>query len=202
MALDPTHIIESVGALGVFAIVFSETGLFFGFFLPGDSLLIPIGILAAQGYLDPWSFGAVIALAAICGDSFGYFLGKKYGSAVFKKEDSFFFDKKYIDKTERFYKKHGSATIFLARFTPIVRTFAPAMAGVGKMPYRTFLFWNILGALVWPATLISLGYFFGSKIPNVDKYIIPSVIIIVVIFALPVVFHWLKRVFQKRSLSK
>jgi len=197
MSLDPVHLIQSAGLIGVFFMVFSETGLFFGFFLPGDSLLFPIGILAAQGFIDPWSFALAASLGAILGDSVGYFLGRRFGPAIFIKEESFFFSKKYVERTERFYEKYGRTTVFLARFTPIVRTFAAPMAGVGKMPYPIFLFWNILGGIIWPIVLIGAGYFFGSKIPNIDKYIVPGVIAVVVLFALPVIFQGLKRVFAK-----
>ncbi len=197
--IDPAHIIQSVGMIGIFMIVFAETGLLFGFFLPGDSLLVPIGILAAQGYIDPWTFGIAAALGAILGDSTGYFLGRRFGSAIFKKDDSFFFDKKHIERTERFYEKYGRTTIFLARFTPIVRTFAAPMAGVGKMPYHIFAFWNILGGILWPASLIGIGYFFGSRIPNIDQYIIPGVLVIVVVFALPVVFQGVRRLVLKKK---
>ncbi len=200
MSLDPVHLIQAAGLLGVFLIIFAETGLFFGFFLPGDSLLVPIGILAAQGYIDPINFAMVATLGAILGDSVGYFIGRRFGPSVFRKEDSFFFDKKHIERAELFYKKYGPLAVFLARFTPIVRTFVPSLAGVGHMRYRIFLFWNIIGGIVWPASLIWFGYFFGSRIPNIDAYIVPGVIAIVILFALPVIYQALKRVFSGKKL--
>ena len=197
--LDPIHLIQTAGLLGVFSIIFAETGLFVGFFLPGDSLLFPIGILASQGYIPVWPFIAIAALGAILGDTTGYFIGRKLGYRIFTKENSLFFDKQHIERTEHFYKKYGSVTVFLARFMPLVRTFAPALAGVGKMRYRTFLSWNILGGIIWPMALIGLGYFFGSRIPDIDKYIMPGVIAIVVLFSLPVLIPTIKRISSKSA---
>ncbi len=197
--MDPTVLIQGIGILGVFFIIFAETGLLIGFFLPGDSLLIPIGILAAQGDINVWTFALIVTIAAIAGDSVGYLIGRRLGSKVFIKENSYFFDKKHVVRTERFYKKYGPATVLLARFVPIVRTIAPTMAGVGRMPYGTFIKWNIVGGILWPVALIGIGYFFGNLIPNVDKYIIPSILAIVVIFALPVIFHALKKIFTRKK---
>ncbi len=198
-SLDPVQLIQAAGLIGVFTIIFVESGLLIGFFLPGDSLLIPIGILAAQGHIDPVTFAIVATIGAILGDSLGYFIGRRYGARLFVKEDSFFFDKKHIERTKLFYTKYGPLTVFLARFTPIVRTFAPGLAGVGEMPYRTFLFWNILGGIVWPASLIALGYFFGSKIPNIERFILPGVIAVVLIFSVPLVFQGLRRMWKKKK---
>ncbi len=195
--LDPIHLIQSAGLIGVFFIIFAETGLFVGFFLPGDSLLFPIGILASQGFIPVWPFIAIAALGAILGDTTGYFIGRRFGPRIFTKDDSFFFDKKYIERTQHFYEKYGLLTVFLARFVPIVRTFAPALAGVGKMRYRTFLAWNIFGGIIWPIAVVWAGYFFGSRIPNIDKYIVPGVVAIVVLSALPVLIPAIKRLSSK-----
>jgi len=200
LTLDPIALIQAAGVIGVFLIIFAETGLFFGFFLPGDSLLLPIGILASQGYINPWYFLLAAAAGAILGDSLGYYLGRRYGPSVFvKEEDSFFFNKNYIEKTERFYQKHGRLTIFLARFTPFVRTFAPPLAGVGRMPYRIFAFWNIMGGIIWPGLLIGVGYYFGSRIPNIDAYIVPAVVIVVVLCALPTLVPLFRRLFSGKK---
>src|ERR1035437_7803359 len=147
--LDPVLIAHTLGLAGIFFIVFAESGLFFGFFFPGDSLLFTAGFLASQGLISPaWLFIGAF-LAAVIGDSVGYAFGKKVGHKIFAKENSFFFNKKYINRSEKFYKKYGKKTIILARFMPIVRTFAPILAGVGNMPYRIFLSYNIIGGFLW-----------------------------------------------------
>jgi membrane-associated protein len=183
--LSPEVIISTVGALGVIGIIFCETGLFFGFFFPGDSLLFTAGFLATQGYvsLPLLLFGCF--LAAVVGDTVGYAFGKKVGPALFTKEDSLFFNKEHITRAQHFYEKYGKKTIILARFVPIIRTFAPIVAGIGMMPYRTFISFNIIGGLVWTSGMLILGYTFGSIIPNPDKYILPVVLVIVFVSAAP-----------------
>lgn len=190
--IDPDTIIKTLGLLGVIAIIFLETGAFFGFFFPGDSLLFTAGFLASQGYL---SFSLLLIgtfLAAVIGDSVGYAFGRKVGPTLFKKEDSLFFNKKHILKAENFYKEHGKKTIILARFMPIVRTFAPIVAGIGNMNYRTFLSYNILGGFLWTWLMLWLGYGLGALIPNPDKYVVPVVIVIVLVSALPTLREVLK----------
>lgn len=183
--LDPSSIIPTLGTLGVIAIIFTETGLFFGFFLPGDSLLFTAGFFASQGYTSlPWLLVGAF-LAAVIGDSVGYAFGKNVGSRIFTKDDSVFFNKKHILRAQNFYEKHGKKTIILARFVPIVRTFAPVIAGVGKMNYRTFILFNIIGAFIWTWGMLWLGYGLGSLIPNPDRYVLPVVIIIVLTSAAP-----------------
>ena len=146
---DPMIIIKTLGLIGVLIIVFAESGLFFGFFFPGDSLLFTAGFLASQNYLNIsiLVFGAFIC--AVLGDSVGYWFGRKVGPKIFTKEDSIFFHKKHIERAQNFYNKYGNKTIFLARFVPIVRTFAPIVAGVGQMKYKNFLTYNIFGGFVW-----------------------------------------------------
>ncbi|MEK7099329.1 MAG: VTT domain-containing protein [Patescibacteria group bacterium] len=184
-----TSIIHAVGYAGLFAIVFAESGLFVGFFLPGDSLLFTAGLLASQGY------GNIVLLiigcfaAAVLGDSFGYAFGRTVGPRIFTKEDSLFFRKAYIVRTQQFYDRHGGRTLVLARFLPVVRTFAPIFAGMGNMPYRTFLFYNVIGGLIWAVGLTLLGYILGSNIPGIDRYIIPIILFIVIISSLPPLFH-------------
>ncbi len=183
--LDPSSIIPTIGTLGVIAIIFTETGLFFGFFLPGDSLLFTAGFFASQGYVSlPWLLIGTF-VAAVVGDSVGYAFGRRVGPAIFTKEDSLFFNKKYIARAQSFYEKHGKKTIILARFVPIVRTFAPIVAGIGNMDYRTFISYNILGAFVWTWGMLWLGYGLGSLIPNPDKYVLPVVIVIILVSASP-----------------
>lgn len=182
---DPKIIIQTVGLIGVISIIFLETGVFFGFFFPGDSLLFTAGFFASSGYL-PLSWLLIgTFLAAVLGDSFGYAFGRRVGPTLFSKEDSIFFNKKHITKAEQFYEKHGKKTIILARFMPIVRTFAPIVAGIGNMNYKTFLSYNVIGGLIWTELMIWLGYGLGSLIPNPDRYVIPVVIVIIVVSIIP-----------------
>ena len=192
--LDPIIIIKAVGIIGIIAIIFAETGLFFGFFFPGDSLLFTAGIFASQGFLNIWVLLIGCTLAAIIGDSFGYWSGHKWGRGLFKKEDSLFFKKKYLYEAEEFYKKHGRNTIILARFVPIVRTFAPIVAGVAKMRYLTFFICNILGGAFWVILMLLIGYFLGSLIPDPDIYIIPIALGIILVSFLPIIWKITKKV--------
>lgn len=183
--LDPLFIVQTLGLFGIIAIIFAESGLFFGFFLPGDSLLFTAGLLASQGYLNFWIliFGSTIA--AILGDSVGYTFGFHIGPKLFTRDDSWFFKKAYIERTKNFYDRHGKKTIFLARFVPIVRTFAPILAGVGQMKYSVFLSYNIIGGISWSAGLTILGFVLGRTVPNIDRYIIPIIIFIVILSMIP-----------------
>ncbi len=192
---NPQAIISTFGLLGIIAIVFVETGFFFGFFLPGDSLLFTAGLLASKGYLPiVWlMFGVFVA--AVLGDNVGYFFGKKVGPSLFVKEDSVIFHKKNIARAQHFYEKYGVRTIILARFLPIVRTFAPIVAGIGNMNYRTFLIYNVVGGLLWTVSVIGLGYAFGNIIPDPDRYLLPAIGVIIVLSALPA----LREIFRKRK---
>jgi len=178
-------LIKAAGYLGIFGIVFAESGLFFGFFLPGDSLLFTAGFLASQHYLNIYLLVPLIFLGALLGDNVGYFIGNKMGKKVFHKPDSRFFKQEYRERAEEFYKKHGSKTIILARFIPFIRTFAPLLAGVGKMNYKKFLFFDILGSLFWSASITLMGFFLGNIIPNVDHYILPIILGIIIISLSP-----------------
>lgn len=173
------------------AIVFSETGLLVGFFLPGDSLLVTAGILAGQKLLNAPLLMILLSIAAIVGDSVGYSIGYKTGPLIFKKPKSLFFDPENINKAHRFYEKYGGKTIVLARFLPLLRTFAPVVAGVGKMNYTKFLFYNIFGGIGWVVSMISVGYFLGS-IPGVDKYLHLIIILVILISFLPGIIEYLK----------
>jgi len=187
--LDPMTIIKTLGLFGIFFIAFAESGLFFGFFLPGDSLLFTAGFLASQNYLDINILVWGSFLAAFLGDTVGYWFGKKIGPKIFNKEDSMFFHKKHIITAQKFYNNHGNKTIFLARFVPIVRTFAPIVAGVAQMKYRNFLTYNIVGGFVWSFGIVFSGYFLGEIIPNVDKYLLPIILVIIIISFLPIIFE-------------
>jgi membrane-associated protein len=190
--MDPIFLIQSVGLIGIFAIVFAESGLFFGFFFPGDSLLFTAGLLASQGYFPVILLFFGCWLAAVLGDTIGYSFGYRWGRKLFTREDSFFFRKDHLYQTEKFFEKYGTKAIVLARFVPIVRTFTPILAGVGQMSYRTFLTYNIFGGLGWTVLMVFLGYYLGRMIPNIDKYILPIVLIIIVISFVPIVVEFLK----------
>ncbi len=192
--LDPKTLIMTLGTLGVIIIIFMETGLFFGFFFPGDSLLFTAGFLASQGYVSLAGLLIGTLLAAIIGDSVGYAFGKKVGPALFAREDSKIFNKQHIVRAQHFYEKHGKKTIILARFMPIIRTFAPIVAGIGGMKYRTFLTFNIIGGFLWTWLMLWLGYGLGSLIPNPDRYVIPVVIVIIILSAATA----LREIFRKK----
>lgn len=182
-------LIKGAGYLGLFGIVFAESGLFIGFFLPGDSLLFTAGFLASQGFLDIKLLALVTFLGAILGDSFGYAFGRRVGPYIFNKEDSIFFHKDHLERANRFYEKHGGKALILARFMPIVRTFAPILAGVGRMRYATFLFYNVIGGFLWAVGISWLGYYLGSTIPGVDKYLIPIILFIIFLSISPELWH-------------
>ncbi len=199
---SPIAIISAFGLLGIILIVFAETGLFFGFFLPGDSLLFTAGFLASQSLLPvTWLFIGVF-IAAVIGDSVGYAFGRKIGPAIFTREDSFFFNKKYPLQAEVFYKKYGGRAILYARFIPIVRTFAPIIAGVGNMKYRDFIVYNISGGIIWTLLLTGAGYVLGNTIPHADSYITPIVIVIILISLIPPVFHAIKSYMISKNSPK
>lgn len=194
--VDLVALIKTVGLIGLFLIVFAETGLFLGFFFPGDSLLFVAGLLAAQGLFSPEALIATIAVAAITGNMAGYWFGGKVGPKLFDREDSLLFRKQHVYRAQAFYEEHGAKTIALARFIPIVRTFAPIVAGVAKMRYRTFLAYNIIGGLVWTVGLVLGGYLFGNLISDVDRYLLPVILAIIVVSFLPAVWHIVK---ERRS---
>lgn len=189
--LDPLALIATLGYIGLFAIVFAESGLFFGFFLPGDSLLFTAGLLASQHLLYLPLLLAIVPVAAILGDSAGYAFGKWVGPRIFVKDDSLFFSKHHVKRAEAFYEKYGAQAIILARFVPVVRTFVPIVAGVGKMPYKTFLAFNIVGGVLWGAGIVSLGYFLGAAFPQTEKYLTPIIIVIILVSFFPILLEWL-----------
>lgn len=186
------QLIIQVGYVGMFLIVFAESGLFFGFFLPGDSLLFTAGFLASQGFSNVWILVISLSIAAIFGDSVGYWFGKKVGPKIFSKEDSIFFNKKHLISANEFYNKHGGKTIIIARFIPAVRTFAPIIAGVAGMHYKTFLSYNVFGGIFWVCGLTLGGYFLGKSVPNVDRYLLPIILLIVLVSVLPGILHLVK----------
>jgi len=195
--LDPVFLITTVGMIGIIFIVFAETGLFFGFFFPGDSLLFTAGILASQNIFNIYYLIIFCIIAAILGDSVGYWSGKKYGRALFERDAGFFFKKQRIYDAEEFFERHGKYTIIVARFVPIIRTFAPIVAGIGKMKYSTFIRYNIVGGIFWVTLMTTLGYFLGSLISNPDRYIIPIALLIIFISFLPILSKFIRNRFKK-----
>ncbi|QQG45750.1 MAG: VTT domain-containing protein [Candidatus Sungiibacteriota bacterium] len=189
MGFDLALLIRTVGYLGLFGIVFAESGLLLGFFLPGDSLLFTAGLLASQGFLNIFTLIIICFAGAVLGDSFGYAFGKKVGPKIFVKEESFLFRRAHLERARRFYERYGGAAIILARFMPLVRTFAPILAGVGEMRYRTFLFYNIIGGFFWAVGLTLLGFYLGSVMPEVDRYLLPIIGFIVFLSVLPAIIH-------------
>lgn len=181
--------IQSVGYLGVFAVVYAESGLLIGMFLPGDSLLFTAGFLASQNHLNIALLCFLTFVGAVLGDSTGYWLGRRFGPTVFSRKDSLFFDVRHIERAQTFYAKHGSKTIILARFVPFIRTLAPTLAGVGNMPYATFFSYNVIGGILWGIGIPLSGYWLGSVIPGVDRYLIPIVALIIFTSVLPSLIH-------------
>lgn len=189
MHFDLINLIKFTGYLGVFTIVFLESGLLIGFFFPGDSLLFTAGFLASQGYLNITILIVGCFIFAVLGDSIGYYIGKKLGPRIFNKEDSIFFQKKHLDSAQKFYDKHGGKTIILARFIPVVRAFAPVVAGAGKMNYKKFVVFNLIGGVLWAIGVTLSGYYLGSLIPGVDKYLLPIIGLIIIVSILPALHH-------------
>jgi membrane-associated protein len=190
---DPAALYELVrwgGYVALAVIVFTETGLLIGFFLPGDSLLITAGLVAAAGGLDVWLLTGLLSVAAIAGDSVGYAIGYRAGPHIFTRENSRWFNRSHLVRTREFYERHGGKTIVLARFIPIIRTFAPVVAGVGRMEYRRFLAYNVLGGVGWVAGLTWTGYLLGQAIPDVGRYIHLVIGIVVVLSVIPIGIEW------------
>lgn len=202
MHFDLVHLIETVGYIGLFLIIFAESGLLIGFFLPGDSLLFTAGFLASQGVLSLPILLVTCFVAAVLGDNVGYAFGKRVGKRLFQREDSLLFHKKNVLKAQQFYEKHGAKTIVIARFMPVVRTFAPIVAGVADMHYPTFIKYNIVGGIIWAIGLNVAGYFLGSLIPDVDKYLLPIIVVIVIASVLPSAIHILKDEESREGLLK
>lgn len=187
------ELVRTLGYAGLFFVVFAESGLFFGFFLPGDSLLFSAGILASQGYFNASLLALLLSIGAILGDSVGFWFGKKVGPKIFSRDDSFFFRKRHVERTKKFYEKYGSRTILLARFVPIVRTFAPILAGVGDMEYGRFLTYNILGGIGWSCVLVYGGSLLGSVVPNAGNYITIIALVIIALSCAPIVGEFLRK---------
>ena len=184
-----SHLIELYGAtfgyVALAGIIFAETGLFFGFFLPGDSILFPAGLLASQGYLNIYAICAIAFVAATIGNIVGYFLGKHLGKRLFHREDSIFFHKDHILRARAFYDKYGAKTIIIGRFLPIIRTFAPVVAGISEMHFGKYVVFSAIGAALWAVGLPVAGFYLGRFIPDVDKLLIPVILLVIFLSILP-----------------
>ncbi|MDF1503837.1 VTT domain-containing protein [Roseisolibacter sp. H3M3-2] len=190
---DLPALVQWAGYVGMFAIIFTETGLFFGFFLPGDSLLVTAGLLISQGLpLDLVTLGSLLTFAAVAGDTLSYWIGRTSGPRLFAREDSLLFKRKHLLRAAEFYEKHGAKTIVLARFMPIVRTFAPVVAGAAAMNYRRFWIYNLFGGVLWIWSMLLTGYFLGSRFPAVGKHLEKVILIVIFLSILPGIIAWLR----------
>jgi membrane-associated protein len=193
------HILQTGGILLIALIIFGESGMFIGFFFPGDTLLLGAGVFAATGKMSLALILPVVSLAAIAGDNTGYHIGKKFGRSLFKKKDSPFFRQEYLKRAEAFYERYGSKTMLIAHFIPIVRTFAPVVAGIGKMEYKKFVPFDAIGDTAWAVIVTLIGYWFGRRIPNLDHYILLAVVAVMAISLGPTIYHIAKALLKKRA---
>lgn len=191
---DLPQLVQWAGYVGLTAIIFAETGLLIGFFLPGDSLMVTAGLLCSQeGFgLNVWYLGLLLTVAGIVGDTVGYNIGKAAGPRIFTRENSLLFNRKHLFRAQAFYEKHGAKTIVIARFMPIIRTFAPVVAGVGNMKYSTFVTYNIIGGIAWVWSMLMIGYLLGSRVPGIEKHIDKVIIVVIFLSILPGIIAWLK----------
>ena len=190
---DVRALIEWGGYVGLTAIIFAETGLLIGFFLPGDSLLVTAGLLAAtMKVFNVWWLGLLLTVASVIGNSVGYAIGKAAGPRLFKREDSLLFNKKHLYRAQEFYNRHGGKTIIIARFMPIVRTFVPVVAGMAQMEYRRYTIFNVVGGVGWIWSMLLLGYFLGRYIPGIDRHVEKVIILVIFLSLLPGIIGWLK----------
>ena len=199
---DVRAIIAWGGYAGLTAIIFAETGLLVGFFLPGDSLLVTAGLLAATtGVFDVWLLGLILTVASIIGNTAGYAIGKASGPRLFRREDSLLFNKKHLYRAHEFYERHGGKTVVIARFMPIVRTFVPVVAGMAQMGYRRYTIYNVIGGLGWIWSMLFIGYFLGRYIPGVDQHIELVIVLVVLASLMPGIIGWLRAKKQNAELS-
>lgn len=189
---DIPALVQAAGYFGMTLIIFAETGLLIGFFLPGDSLLVTAGLLGSQGYINAFALGLLLTVAAIVGDTVGYSIGKASGPRLFTREDSLLFNKKHLIRAHEFYGRHGGKTIIIARFMPIIRTFAPVVAGMGAMTYRRFLAYNAIGGVLWVWSMLLIGYFLGRYVPGIAKHIELVIVAVVVLSIVPAIIGRLK----------
>lgn len=193
MHLDLVSVVHAIGYPGIFAIIFLESGVFFGFFLPGASLLFTSGILASKGFFHPMVLIPLVTVAAILGDNTGYWFGKTVGIRLFLKPDSTWFKHEHLERAKEFYEKYGNRTVVFARFIPIVRTFVPIVAGIVGMNYRSFVLYNIVGGVTWAGGVTFLGYYLGERFPIVQQYFGFVVLGIIIVTTVPVMWDTWKR---------
>jgi membrane-associated protein len=187
---DVESLVRVGGIIGLTGIVFAETGLLVGFFLPGDSLLVTAGLFAARGDIEVLPLVVALSLAAIIGDTVGYNIGARTGPKLFTREDSLLFNRKHLITTKEFYDRHGPFTIVIARFIPIIRTFAPVVAGIGAMQYRRFVAYNVIGGIGWVVSMVFGGYFLGHLIPNIHQHIDKVIVIVIFLSLLPAIIKF------------
>ena len=198
---DPRLLVQAGGYIGLTAIIFSETGLLIGFFLPGDSLLVTAGLLSSQPQfgLNMWLLGVLLTLAAIIGNTVGYAIGWYTGPRLFTRDDSLLFKKKHLYQAQTFYEKHGGKTLIIARFMPIVRTFVPVVAGLAKMNMRSYTAYNVLGAVLWIWLMLFIGYFLGRYIPGIEHHITKVILVVIFLSLLPGIISWQRE--RKRAAA-
>lgn len=190
---DVQGLVQWGGTIGLTAIIFAETGLLIGFFLPGDSLLVSAGLLAAtKGLFNVWLLGVILTIASILGNTSGYVIGRVTGRKLFTREESLFFSRKHLHRAHAFYERHGGKTVVLARFMPIVRTFVPVVAGAGEMDVRAYTLYNVIGGVGWIWSMLFIGYFLGRYIPGVEQHIELVIMLVIFVSILPGIIGWLR----------
>src|SRR5688572_32133549 len=191
---DVEAMVRWAGYVGLTTIIFAETGLLVGFFLPGDSLLVTAGLLASQPQfeLNVWTLGLLLMTASILGNAVGYAIGKASGPRLFRREESLLFKPRYLRQAHEFYERHGGKTVIIARFMPIVRTFVPVVAGMGRMDYRRYTMYNVIGGIGWIWSMLLIGYFLGRYIPGVEEHIEVMILVVIFLSLLPAIIHWVK----------
>lgn len=199
---DVQGLIQAFGYVGLAIIVFTETGLMIGFFLPGDSLLVTAGLFAARGDLNIVVLNVLLMTCAILGDATGYYIGRKLGPSLYRREDSFFFKKKHLIATHEFYEKHGGKTIIIARFVPVIRTFAPVVAGIANMGYRKFAIFNIVGGIGWVFSMTMVGYLLIKIFPNAEKHIHTIIVVVIFLSILPGIIEFLRARAKSRKVEQ
>jgi membrane-associated protein len=205
MVTTPQGLIELVASGGYVAlvlIIFAETGLMAGFFLPGDSLLVTAGLAAATGALDIGTLNVLLIIAAVLGDAVGYAFGRRSGKRILTKPPSRFFKRSHLEKSREFYNRHGARTVVLARFIPVIRTFAPVVAGMSGMPYRKFVLYNVIGGVLWITSLTLIGYWLGQTIPNITRYFHLVIGAIIVMSIIPPIVEFLRERARKRAQKR
>lgn len=200
-SIDPQQLLRSFGTIGLILIIFAESGLLIGFFLPGDSLLFTAGLFASSGRLNIWVILIGCFVAAVAGDQVGYAFGKRVGPSIFNRPNSRLFKQEHVARANEYFEEHGAKTILMARFVPVVRTFAPILAGVGTMPYRTFLMFNVAGGFLWAVGVTLLGYFLGEQIgaDNIDKYLLPIIGVVILLSLIPPFLEYRKHQKKKQQ---